>query len=98
MGLLATAAWHDSLHTYDNQTGRLLADFPIQVNSKRNRALTWVSDSKRLSALPRDGNVHGLDLSIGKTRSKWRSHSSNDPQCIFLASSRCSTLIAASAN
>jgi hypothetical protein len=86
------------LFIYDSQNGRLLADVLIQVNSKRARALAWVGDSKQLFALPRDGNDHGLDVSTGKTRSKWRIHSSNNPQCIVLASNRRSTFIAAAAN
>ena len=44
------------------------------------------------------GACFSLDVSSGKTRSTWRIHRSNHPQCIVLASNRCGTFITASAN
>jgi WD40 repeat protein len=79
------------LFVYDSQKGHLLVDVPIRVNSRHNRSLGWASDSKELFALSHDGIVHCLDISTKKTRPKWRIHSSNDPECIDLASNCCGT-------
>jgi WD40 repeat protein len=94
--LIATATWiRGSVRVY-SQTGGLLVEFPVRVNSALNQSLAWASDSTQLFALSRDGNVHCLDASTRKTRSKWAIHSSNDARCIALASN--GTFITVSAN
>ena len=85
--LLATATWcRTSLRIYDSADGHLLIDFPVQVSSSENQSLAWVSDSKHLFALSRDGNINCLDVYNGTTLSRWLIHSSNNPRCIALAS------------
>ena len=83
---IATATWErDSVRVYDSRDGRLLFDSPIQVGSPRNQSLTWVSDSKQLFVLPRDGKVHCLDVTNGRILCAWPIHGSN-PRSIALAS------------
>jgi WD40 repeat protein len=92
---IATATWNqDSIRIYDGSD--VLADFPIRVNSNYNGSLAWASDSNRLFALSKDGNIHSLDVSTKKTLAKWRIHSDDDASCIALAFN--DTIIAASAN
>ena len=86
----------DSVRVYDSQNGGLLVEFPVKVGSWRNQPLAWASDSKRLFALSRDGNIHWLDVSPGTVLSKWAIHSSDNAMCITLVSN--STFIAASTN
>lgn len=84
--LIATATWcRSSVRIYDSQDGRLLVDFPVQVTSSENQSLAWASDSKRLFALSRDGNVHCLDVHSGTMLSQWPIHSPIDSRCIALA-------------
>ena len=96
--LIATATWDGDVRVYDSHNGGLLVQFPVQVNSTSNQSLAWASDSKQLLALSRDGNINCLEVSSGKTPSKWRIHSSDNAmrQCIALASN--GTFIAASAS
>lgn len=91
--VLATATL-GSVRIYDSLNGRLLVDTPIQVGSFNNQSLAWVSDSKQLFALSRDGDIHCLDASTGQTLSLWSIHSNSSPGCISLASN--GTFIAAS--
>ena len=93
--LVATATW-DDVRVYKSHG--LLIQFPIKAYSGLNQSLAWASDSKQLFALSRDGNVHCLDVSIGKTRSKWRipSGDSDIARCIALAGN--GTFITVSAN
>ena len=56
----------------------------------------WASDSEKLFALSRDGDIHRVDITTETTLSKWRIHSSDDVRCIALASN--GTFIAASTN
>jgi WD40 repeat protein len=76
----------DSVRVYDRQNGDLLVDFPVCVNLSSNQSLAWASDSKQLFALSRDGTVHCLDASTGKTLSKRAIHSNQSAMCIALAS------------
>ena len=94
--LIATATWNRDVQVYDSRNAALVSDFPVQVNSAINQSLAWASDSKRLFALSRDGNINCLDVSTGTTLSKWAIHSSHNPRCIALASN--GTFIAASTN
>ena len=83
---IATATWmRESVRIYDSRDGRLLFDSPIKVGSAYNESLAWVSDSKQLFALSRDGKVHCLDATNGQILSEWAIHS-NDASCISLAS------------
>jgi hypothetical protein len=94
--LLAIAAWHDSIHVRRSEwPPPRRRPNPSQFETQPSPRLCEIANN---SALFRDGNDHGLDVSIGKTRSKWRIHSSNDPQSIVVASNRRGTFIAASAN
>ena len=85
---IATAAtWYrDSVRVYDSHDGRLLFDTPIRVGSPRNQSLAWVSDSKQLFALSRDGEVHCLDVTDGRILSAWATHGHGYSSCIALAS------------
>ena len=98
--LIATSTRETSVRICDSHNGGfddgLLVEFPIQVYSALNQSLAWASDSNQLFALSRDGKIHCLDVSTGKTLSKWAIHSSDDPYCIALA--RNGTFIAASAH
>jgi WD40 repeat protein len=94
--LVATVTWHRNVRVYDGQHGDLLVEFPVQVDAGFNQSLAWASDSTQLFALSRDGNVHCLDVSTGKTLSKWAIHSGKDAMCIALASN--DTFITVSAN
>ena len=96
--LFATATFRrKSVRIYDSQDGHLLVDFPIQVSSSlSNQSLAWVSDSKQLFVLSRDGNIHCLDVSSRTTLSRWPTHSNKSPRCISLAAN--GTFIAASAH
>ena len=83
---IATATWlHECVRIYDSHDGRLLFDSPIKVGSPFNQSLAWVSDSKRLFALSRDGKVHCLDVTNGRILSAWAIHSNNFTRCIALA-------------
>ena len=94
--LIAIATWsRHSVQIYDGQDGRRLVDVPIQVGSSFNQSLAWACDSKQLFVLSFDGNINCLDVSTGRTLSKWSIPSSNNAQCIALASN--DTFIAASA-
>jgi WD40 repeat protein len=94
--LIATGTWNrDSVRVYDSQSG-FLVEFLVEVNSALNQSLAWASDSKQLFALSRDGNVHCLDVSTGKTLSKWAIHSSDKARCIALPGN--GAFIAVSAN
>ena len=91
---IATATLaHASVRVYDSHAGRLLFDSPIRVGSARNQSLAWVSDSKQLFALSRDGKIHCLDVPTG---SAWPIHSNVNARCITLANN--GAFIAASAN
>ena len=93
---IATATWkRKSVRVYDNRNGRLLSASPISVGSYYNQSLTWVSDSKQLFALSRDGKIHCLDVPTGRILSAWAIHSNDDPRCVALASN--GAFIAASA-
>ena len=95
--LITTATWHHEVRIYGGQNGGLLVEFPVHVNlATSNQSLAWASDSKQLFALSRGGNVHCLDVSTGTTLSEWAIHSSDNINCITLASN--STFIAVSAN
>ena len=94
---IATATWnHESVRVYDSRNGRLLFDTPIGVGSPCNQSLAWISDSKQLFALSRDGEVHCLDVTNGRILSAWATHGHGYPSCIALASN--GAFIAASAN
>ena len=83
---IATATWYrKSVRVYDSRDGRLLFDSRIEVGSVINQSLAWVSDSKQLFALSRDGKVRCLDVTDGQILSEWAIHS-NDASCISLAS------------
>ena len=83
---IATAMWErDSVRVYDSHDGRLLFDSSIRVGSARNQSLAWVSDSKQLFALSRDGKVHCLDVPTGQILSAWDIHSNDNASCIALA-------------
>ena len=85
--LIATATWcRTSIRIYDNENGRLLIDFPIQVSSSENQSLAWASDSKQLFALSRDGNINHLDVDRGAMLSQWPIHRNNNYRCIALTS------------
>ncbi|KAF8550627.1 WD40 repeat-like protein, partial [Imleria badia] len=93
---IATATWTSgSVRVYHCQSGRLLVDIPIEVNSASNNSLAWASDAKQLFALSLDGNIHCFDASTGTTLSTWPIHSSNNARCISLENN--GTFIAASA-
>ena len=94
--LIATGTLKHGVRVYDSQNGGLVSDFPVQVNSAANQSLAWASDSKQLFALSRDGHIHCLDVSTWTRLSKWAIHSSDNPNCIALASN--GTFIVASAN
>ncbi|KAF8548151.1 WD40 repeat-like protein [Imleria badia] len=93
--LAAATRKRHSLRIYHSQDGRLLVDFPVEVNSTFNQSLAWASDSDQLFALSLDGDIHCLDVYTGTTLVKWPIHSSENARCIALAKN--STLIAASA-
>ena len=94
---IATATWcWDSVRIYDSQNGNLLINAPIRISSPYNHSLAWTSNSKQLFAPSRDGNINCVDVSTGRTLSRWRIHNSNDPTCIVLA--RNDRFIVASAN
>ncbi|KAF8548148.1 WD40 repeat-like protein [Imleria badia] len=93
--LAAATQKRHSLRIYHSQDGRLLVDFPVEVNSTFNQSLAWASDSDQLFALSLDGDIHCLDVYTGVTLSKWPIHSSKNARCIALANNN--TLIAASA-
>ena len=94
--LIATATWcRSSIRVYDSQDAHLLVEFSVQVTSSENHSLAWASDSNRLFALSRDGNINCLDVHNGTTLSQWPIHSSTDSRCIALACD--GRLIAASA-
>ena len=94
---IATATWwRESVRMYDSRDGRLLFDSPIRVGSPYNQSLAWVSDSKQLFALSRDGGIHCLDVPTGRIVSAWAIHSDDNPRCIALGSN--GTFIAVSAN
>ena len=95
--LIATATWRSSVWVYDIQNGRILVDVPIEVANHRNQSLVWVSNSKYLFALSRDGKISYLGVSTGSTLFSWPIHSNidNQPGCIALANN--GTFIAASA-
>ena len=90
---IATATWK-SVRIYDSRDGRLLSDNPIDVGSGMNQSLAWVSNSKQLFALSRDGKIHCLDVTNGQILSAWAIHS-NNARCIALGSN--GAFIAASA-
>jgi len=93
---VATATSAQSVRVYNSFNGTLVANFPIQVCSSRNRSLSWApGDGKRLFALSREG-IHCLDVILETTLSKWPIHSDDNPHCITMACN--GTLIAASAN
>ena len=97
--LIATATWQrDSVRVYDLEKGtsKFRFVFSITVGSQFNQSLAWASDSKQLFVLSRDGNIHCLDVSTGKTRLTWRIHSSDEARCIALAGD--GTFIVVSAN
>ena len=67
--LIATATWlRDFVRIYDNQSGSLLIDLPIKVNSWSNQSLVWVRNNKNLFAFSLDGEINYLDLSTGSPR------------------------------
>ena len=74
-----------SVRVYDSRDGCLLFDSPIWVGSFSNQSLAWVSDSKQLFALSRDGKIHCVDVTNGQILSVWGIHS-NDTSCISLGS------------
>lgn len=92
----ATLSPAHSVRIYDSQDGRLLANFPIRVNSSNNQSLAWASDSKQLFALSHDGNIKCLNVSTGTAVLQWPVHSNNHLRCISLAGN--GRFIAASAN
>ena len=92
---IATATW-ESVRAYDSRDGHLLFDSPIEVGSPCNQSLAWVSDSKQLFALSRDGEVHCLDIPTGQILSAWAIHGNESPRCIALESN--GAFIAASAD
>ncbi|KAG9309693.1 hypothetical protein JVU11DRAFT_10366 [Chiua virens] len=95
--LIATAtSERNSVRAYATLNGRLLVDFPIQVNSAVNGSLAWADDSRQVFALSQDGNINSLDIFTGTTLARWHIHSSSKPKCIALASN--GTFIAASAD
>ena len=91
--LIATATWERDVRVYDSQNGGLLVEFPVTVGSWLNQSLAWSTDSKRLFAFSRDGNIHCLDVSARETLSKWAIHNSDQATCIALGSN--DTFIAA---
>ena len=94
---IATAPWkRKSVQIYDSRDGHLILDRPIEVGSPYNQSLAWVSDSKQLFALSRDGRVHCLDVTNGRILSVWTVHGSGSPSCITLGSN--AAFIAVSAN
>ena len=95
--LIATGTCdREAVRVYDGQTGRLLVEFPIKVNSLGNQSLAWASDNKQLFVVSTDGYIHGLDVSTGKSLSRWRPDIGLlGTVCIALASN--STFIAVSA-
>ena len=94
---IATAAFGRDIRVYasDSFTVGLLVDVPVKVEVIFNQSLVWASDSKRLFALSRDGKINCFDASSGRTRSEWPIHSSDNANCIALASN--GTFIAVSA-
>jgi WD40 repeat protein len=82
--LIATATWNHDVRVRDNQSGRLLVEFPVKVYSFLNQSLAWASDNKQLFVLSRDSNIHCLDVSTGTTLSQWPINNSKDAQCIAL--------------
>ena len=94
---IATATYkHNSVRVYGSRDGRLLFDSPILVGSPSNQSLAWVSDSKQLFALSRDGKVYCLDVPSGRTLAAWAIHDNDIPRCITLANN--GAFIAASAS
>ena len=84
---IATATLsRESVRIYNSRDGRLLFDSPIKVGSVINQSLAWVSDSKQLFALSRDGKIRCLDVPTGRIHSVWGIHSNDNPSCISLAS------------
>ena len=94
--LIATATWDPNVRICDSYNGTHLAQFPITVSSGLNQSLAWASDSKQLFALSSNGKIHCLDVSTGTTLARWVTHSSDDVNCVTLASN--GTFIAASAD
>ncbi|KAI9456190.1 WD40-repeat-containing domain protein [Boletus coccyginus] len=93
--LIATATWvRRSVRVYDSWNGSLLVEFLVEVKSPFNQSLTWASDKKELFALSHDGYIYHVDVSTKSMLSKWLIHSSDDPECIALASN--GTFVAAS--
>ena len=84
-----------SLRIYDSQDGRLVVDFPVEVNSTFNQSLAWACDGEQLFALSLNGDIHCLDVYARTTHSKWPIHSSQNARCIALTGNN--TVIAASA-
>lgn len=84
--LIATATWErNSVRIYNSGTDRLPVTFPICVNSYRSQSLAWAGDSRQLFVLSYDGNIHRLDVSTGRSLSKWAIRDSSDePTCISL--------------
>ena len=84
---ITTATWErKSVRVYDSRDGHLIFDILIEVSSPYNRSLAWVSDSKQLFALSRDGKVHCLDVPTGRILSAWTIHGNDNPRCIALGS------------
>ncbi|KAG9312481.1 WD40-repeat-containing domain protein [Chiua virens] len=71
-GLLATAPWDRlDVRVYNSEDGRLLVKFPIGVGSSSNQSLAWDHDSKHLYTISTDCNIRYLEVSTGKTLSRW---------------------------
>ena len=67
----ATGTWNHEVRVYDSQNGDLLVSFSVQIVYALNQSVAWARDSKQLFASSRDANVHCLDVSTGRTLSKW---------------------------
>jgi len=70
--LVATATYNRrSVRVYDSQSGSLLVEFPVSVNSWFNQSLAWASDSKQLFVSSLDGCVR-VGVSAKITLSEWQ--------------------------
>ena len=93
--LLATATWwRESVRIYDSQSGSLLSNVQVKVDSALNQSLAWPND-KLLFALSADGHIACLEVPTGNVHSKWRIHGDKQARCMALASN--GSFIAASA-
>ena len=82
-----------SLGIYNSNSSQNASLQDIEITT---RSVSWTSDSKQLFALSSDGDIYCVDVSNGRTLSKWPIHSNDSPTCISLSSN--GIFIAACAN